>query len=158
MDPGKARSRGGCCPSGLCHCPCPSSGGTLAAGGTQGFIKDKRSIPRCRQKWVLGQPGAVVGRQKLGLLAVIPLALLLVLTPELFIFSSALSLTVIIFPSYLPSSYACPYDPMERSCFRPHWRCCSCLLNTFSSPNTSQTPSCSDKDSRLLFARVHLSL
>lgn len=50
------------------------------------------------QKWVLGCSGAArsdVRREKLGPLAVIPLALLLVLTPELFIFSSALSLTVI---------------------------------------------------------------
>lgn len=37
---------------------------------------------------------------------------------------------------------------MEGFCLRPF----SCLLNTFSSPNTSQTPSCSDKDFRLLFA------
>lgn len=126
--------------------------------GNPGVYKGHKEHPKVQQKWVLGQPGAVVGREKLRSPAVIPPALLLVLTAEIFIFSSALSLSVITFPSYSPSSYACPSDPVERSCFRPHWRCCSCLLNTFSSPNTSQTPSCSDKDFRLLFARVHLSL
>lgn len=45
-----------------------------------------------------------MGREKLGSLAFVPLARLLVLTPELFVFSSALSLTAIIFlVIYLPA-------------------------------------------------------
>lgn len=45
-----------------------------------------------------------VGREELGSLAVVPLALLLVLTPELFVLSSALALIAIIFlVIYLPA-------------------------------------------------------
>lgn len=31
------------------ECPCPSSGDMLGAVGAQGFVKGKRSIPRCTQ-------------------------------------------------------------------------------------------------------------
>lgn len=75
-----------------------------------GVIEGKRSILRCTEMGVglFWAARSGVGRGELGSLAVVPLALLLVLTPELFVLSSALSPIAIIFPGYLPPSCACP--------------------------------------------------
>lgn len=61
--------------------------------GTQGFIKGKRSIPRCREVGVGLFWGSQeqCGEGEAGITGCHPRALLLVLPPELFVFSSALS-------------------------------------------------------------------
>lgn len=124
--------------------------------GSSGVMKGKRSILR----WVLGcsgQPGVVWGGGSWDHWLL-----------SLLLFSLSSLQSFLSFPLPWPSLPSFSWLFTSQLCLsmssygqilsRPHCRCCSCLLNTFSSPSTSQTPSYSDKDFRLLFALVHLAL